>query len=100
AHISEFDGSSYHIVPEDLGAKVKEEPLYEKVMEAIPHLEEKISIEEIDGYLAPEITSEYPDLVKGVEDLNKLTSAKITYEFGQDIEVVDGNKISQWVTID
>ncbi len=100
AYVSDYDGESYKIIEEVYGNKVKKDILYDKTLEAINVLEPKLLLEDIDSYERPTIFSDNPDLVKLANGLNDLTKAKITYEFGETIEVVDGNRISEWLIID
>jgi hypothetical protein len=100
AHISEYGNDGYEIVQEELGTKVNEDTLYEAMKEAIITLEPSISLEEIGSYVAPEINSKYPELIKALDKINKIAGAKITYEFGEDTEILDGSKISEWLSID
>ena len=99
AYISEYGENGYEIIPEDPGAKVKKELVYEAVKDAIMALKPSISIEELGGYEDPKITSEDPRLNAAVAEMNKMASAVITYEFGEDIEVLDGKKISEWISV-
>ncbi|BCJ93192.1 hypothetical protein acsn021_07610 [Anaerocolumna cellulosilytica] len=100
AHISEYGENGFEIIAEDLGAKVDENKLFEAMKAAILSLQPSLSLEEADAYEKPEITADSKDLSKVMNQLKKITGAKITYEFGEDIEVLDGSKISQWLTVD
>jgi hypothetical protein len=100
AYISEFiKGKGYEIVPEIQGTKVNFDKLFEIVKESVKNLQTKISLEEADCYYKPKITSESPDLIKTVEELNKIAGAEIIYEFGENIEILDGTLISQWLSV-
>ncbi len=100
AHISEYGENGYEIVPEIQGNKVNKKKLYESMQEAIINLQPTLSLEEADCYVKPKITSENPKLVKALAEMNKLAGAKITYEFGEDIEILDGSKINEWISVD
>lgn len=100
AHVGDYDGTRYKIVPEVYGNQVKREVLYNVTTEAINNLESDLSLEEADCYEVPEIKEDNPELIQLTEDLNTLTSAKITYEFGEATEIVDGNRISEWLLVD
>ncbi len=100
AYISEYSKENgYEIIPEVSGTLVDFDILFEAVKEAITNLEPKISLEEVDCYKKPKITSESPNLVRIAKELNKIAGAEITYEFGEDIEVLDGTQISQWLSV-
>ena len=100
ASISEYGENGYEIIPEQQGAKVIEDKLYKAITKSISSLEPSLSLEEIDCYEKPEITSKYPKLVEALDKLNKIAGAKITYEFGAATEVLDGDKISKMLRLD
>lgn len=100
AYISEYSkNNGYEIIPEVPGAEVDFDILFEAVKAAIINLEPTISLEEVGCYKNPEITSKSPNLVQAVKELNKIVGAEITYEFGEDIEVLDGSQISKWLSV-
>ena len=100
AYISEYSkDKGYEIIPEVPGTLVDFDILFAAVKEAILNLEPQISLEEVDCYKKPEITSESPDLIRIANELNKIAGAEITYEFGKDIEVLDGTQISKWLSV-
>ncbi len=100
AYLGEFDGTSYNVVPEVYGNKVKEDIVRNGVIEAIHLLKLTLDLEELDSYEEPTVFKDDKDLVQLANDLNKPASARITYEFGDVVEVVDGNKISEWLLVD
>jgi len=100
AYISEYiEGKGYEIIPEVPGTKVIFNKLFEVVKKSINNLESMISLEEDDCYYKPKLTSDSPSLIKTVNELNKIVGAEIIYEFGEDTEIVDGAKISQWLSV-
>lgn len=100
AYVGEYDGTSYKIVPEVYGNKLRHDLVIDAVLDAISNLQQTVSLEEIGSYESPTILDDDPKLLQLVEDLNKPASTVITYEFGDDIEVLDGNLISQWLIVD
>ncbi|WMJ89950.1 L,D-transpeptidase [Anaerocolumna sp. MB42-C2] len=100
AHISEYGDNGFEIVKEDSGAKVNKDKLYEAVKTAVTSLQPTLSIEEAGCYVEPKITSENPKLLKALEKMNKIAGAKITYQFGDVTEVLDGRQISKWLSVD
>lgn len=99
ASISEYGENGYTIIPEEPGAKINKEKLKEAVKEAVLTLTPLLSIEETGSYETAQITSEDEKLNKALNTLNKYAGAKITYEFGDVTEVLDGKKISEWLTV-
>lgn len=100
ASLSEYGENGYEIIPENQGAKVIADKLLEAVRNAVNSLELTLSIEEAGCYEKPELTSDYPPMVKALDEMNRLAGAEITYEFGKDTEILDGSKISKWITVD
>jgi hypothetical protein len=100
AHISEYQNGGYTVVAEELGNLVKKDKFYEVVKNSVLTLEGTISIEEEDCYEKPSLTAENEALNKAVERINDLVSVQITYEFGDDKEVVDGERIHNWIAVD
>lgn len=100
AYISEYGNNGYEIVPENPGAKVKKDKLYGLIKKSITSLESSLSLEETGCYEEAKINSQYSELVKTSDALNKIAGASITYEFGEDTEILDGNQISKWLSVD
>ncbi len=100
AHISEYSNNGYEIVPETPGAKVNEDKLYETIKKSVVSLVPSLSLEEEGCYEEPEINSQSPELIEALEEMNKIAGTKITYEFGDDTEILDGSRISKWLSVD
>ncbi len=100
AYISNYGENGFEIVPEDPGTKIIKEKLSEAVKAAVISLEPTLSLEEAGCYEEPEINAEAPELVNALAQMNKIAGAKITYEFGDVTEVLDGSQISQWLSAD
>lgn len=100
AHLSEYGENGYTIVPEDKGASIDRDKFYELVKQAILSLAPVLTLEEEDVYAQPEIYSDNKALNKALDKMNKIAGSKITYQFGDVTEVLDGKKISQWLTVD
>lgn len=99
ARISEYGENGYTIIPEEPGAKINKEKLLKAVKEAVLSLEPVLSIEDTGSYETAEITSQNKKLNRALKKLNKIAGAKITYQFGDATEVLDGKKISEWLTV-
>lgn len=100
AHISEYGENGYEVIPETKGSKVNKDNLYEAAKNAVIALEPEISLEHTNSYEVAEITSENPNLLNLLNEMNKIAGTKITYEFGEDVEVLDGSQISGWLVVD
>lgn len=100
AAISLYGANGYEVIPEQQGARVIDDILYEAVKKAVLELGPTLSLEEIGCYEKPEITSEYPPLINALNQMNKLAGAEITYHFGDATEVLNGSTISKWISVD
>ncbi|PXV85590.1 putative peptidoglycan binding protein [Lachnotalea glycerini] len=100
AHVSEYQDDGYTVVEETKGNLVKKDKLYEIIQNAVLALDSSVSIEKEDCYENPGVTMDNEALNNAVEQMNHLVSSKITYEFGDDQEVVDGEKIHKWINVD
>jgi hypothetical protein len=100
AHISEYGENGYELVKEEHGAKVDKDKMFEVLKEAIVTLEPELSLEDAEVYLKPTVYSDNEDLKKALTKLNKMAGSQITYQFGDVTEVLDGSKISQWLSVD
>lgn len=100
AKISKYGEKGYEIIPEDPGAQINSSKLYEAVVRAIDTLEPSLIIEETGAYKKAKITSDNPDLIKALDKMNLIAGSEITYEFGEDVEILDGKLISEWLSVD
>ncbi|MGB8454937.1 MAG: L,D-transpeptidase family protein [Anaerocolumna sp.] len=100
AHISEYGDNGFEIVPEEPGVKVNKDKLSEAIKKAVVSLEPTLSLEEAGCYEEPKINSGSPELIEALAEMNKIAGARITYQFGDVTEVLDGNQISKWLSVD
>ncbi len=100
AHISDYGDNGYVIVPESQGAKVDRDKMFEAVKAAILSLKPELNLEEAGVYEKPTIFSDNADLQKALAKMNKMAGSVITYQFGDITEVLDGKKISGWLSVD
>lgn len=100
AYILDFNENGYEISPESNGSFVREEDLYSVVSKSIEDFTEVVNLEEEDIYADAEITSEYQPLVDACNNANKMVSSEIIYNFGGSTEILDKDRISNWLSID
>ena len=96
----ELVGGSYKIIEGKEGSLIKKDVLKEQVKEAIDSGKETLDLEEIGCYEEAKIKKDDQNLKAQCEALNQYVASVITYDFGDRQEVVDGDKINQWVSID
>lgn len=101
ARLSDYiAGVGYEIIPEKQGSKLDEEKLLQGIAEAIANLQPRLSLEELDVYEKPQVTSEDETLQQRLAALNQYARMTVTYLFGSQKEVLDGDAIHQWISMD
>ncbi len=100
ARISEYSKEDmYTIIPEEEGTKIRKKKLLKSLRHAIINLQDSISVEDEGCYVKPKITAESKKLKELVKKMNHYVQAEITYQFGDEKEVLDGEEISQWLFV-
>ncbi|HEX3021278.1 MAG TPA: L,D-transpeptidase family protein [Lachnospiraceae bacterium] len=101
AYISSYDeeAGGYHIVEAIQGTKVKKKKLYEQIKQALLDMKESISLEELDCYVKPTLTSTDNSLKQLLDTMNLYVSTVLTYKFGNTTEVLDGSIINSWLSV-
>jgi hypothetical protein len=100
AQVSDYvSGQGYTIVAAKEGNQLDLEKMKSGVSEAIMSLKPEISLEELDAYVKPQIPADDPQLIAYVQTLNKYVNATITYSFGNEKKVLNGDTISKWIGI-
>lgn len=100
AVISEYlpDIKGYRILLEDEGCQLSPEAA-DQILEAFLQMQESMDLEEKELYLAPSVCSDNVKLVRLVEQLNHYTQTQITYQFGEEEVILDGDTIHEWLSI-
>ena len=101
AYISDYiSGKGYEIVPEEQGASPDPQLLSSAVHDAILNFQESLSLEDADVYEKPQITADNEALNAELDAWNKYVHTTVTYRFGSQSEVLDGEKIHSWLVSD
>lgn len=100
AYLSDYvSGQGYAIVPETRGNLLVKETAVAGIVDAIHNLQPSVSFEELDAYEKAEITSTDEELVKVADSLNKQAGVTVTYQFGDKTEVLNGDTIHTWLSV-
>lgn len=91
----ETDG--YALVPADYGTTIDETALERAVTEAILRLDKELNLSDEGCYVNPAVGDDDEGLLTLIEDLNRYVGTVITYEFGDDKEVLDAETIYTWL---
>ncbi len=100
AFISEYGEGGYTILPENPGSLVRKDKLYEAIVKAILTMEPKLSIEEADCYEMAQLNASAPELGAALDAMNQMVGTRITYQFGDTMEILDGSRINEWLSVD
>lgn len=100
AYISEYNlGTDYVIVPEMDGTQIIEANLQEAVGNVLLHLDEKVCLADFGCYRTPAVCSSDNDLQELVKKMNGYADVNVTYRFGENTEVLDGETIRSWIVL-
>lgn len=94
-------GTGYTIIPEVVGNAPQEDVIRKALLDAVNNLETELDLEKVEGaYLAPSVTADDPALTARKEAMEKYTGITITYVFGENREVLDGDTLHKYVRTD
>ncbi|MBC2579143.1 L,D-transpeptidase family protein [Clostridium sp. DJ247] len=91
---------SYEVIGEVYGNKINKGKLNEAIKMSILEGETKLDLNEKLCYENPKYTLSSDKTSKTKNLLNKYVSTKITYIFGSENEILDGNTINEWLSVD
>lgn len=95
-----YSSGLYEVVKEVYGNKIYKDKLNEAIKMSISQGKTKLNLDENLCYENPEYTTTSNKTMEAINLLNKYTSAKITYIFGNKSEVLDGSIINGWLGVD
>lgn len=99
AYIADYvSGRGFELVAENQGNRLNRNKTIEVIKAAVDGLEEQVDLEAAGCYDEPKVTLEDVSLKKTYEKLQNYANAVITYTFGKEKEVLDGETIVGWVT--
>lgn len=90
----------FYVIEEVYGNKVNRDKLKEAVEKSILKGERKLDLNEKLCYENPRYTINSSKTLETKNLLNKYVKSMITYKIENDTEVLDGNIINQWLSID
>ncbi|MBQ7795137.1 MAG: L,D-transpeptidase/peptidoglycan binding protein, partial [Lachnospiraceae bacterium] len=96
----QFDTNSYEIVAPVDGTELVTESVKEAIAQAALNLQEEVDLEAAGCYTRPAVLEDEPELVALAAELNRYVGAVVTHRFDEIEEVLDGDEIHTWLTID
>lgn len=94
-----YNNGSYEMKPEVYGNKINKNKFIKTIIDSIKIGKEIIDLDKELCYENPVYTMDCEKAIETNELLNKYISTKITYLFGENKEELDGEIISNWLTI-
>lgn len=91
-------GIGYELVPADYGTVIDMGALKKAAEQAVKSLEGQLDLEESGCYENPVIGDDNKELLSLIDTFNSYTGMTITYDFGDQKEVLDGETISTWLS--
>ncbi len=96
AHL-EYQEGQFIIVPETEGTALDAEKVLELICKCVEESSESLDLEKENVYPAAAVTKDDPQLAQELEHLNSYAKASITYTFGDETEVLNGEIIRNWI---
>ncbi len=101
AYLSEYiEGTGYEVVPEDPGTEIKKDVLMEELGQAMLTMQPEFSLEDKGCYLKPLPGDPDAELIEQRDRLNRFAQMTVTYTFGEEQEVLNGDLIHKWISFD
>lgn len=95
-----YSNGSYEVIKEVYGNKINEDKLKMAIKRNLLQGESKLDLNEQNCYENPKYTLNSDKTFETKNLLNKYVSSRITYIFENQNEILDGNAINEWLTVD
>jgi len=96
----DFVDNQYVIVDEVEGNKLNLEIVQTLVQDAVDTSQTLLKLNDSDCYYKPSVTADDEQLSKQLTTLNSMLDLTITYQFGEDEEVLTGKAMVEWFSFD
>ena len=100
ATVSAYTADGYSLVPADYGTTIDKNKFKKAVEDSILVLADELDLDEADCYVKPEIEDDNEKLLAVIDEMNSYVGTTITYDFDVAKEVLDGERISEWLSVD
>lgn len=100
AGYSEYTEHGYQLIPADYGTKLNQKLLKKTVGKSVESLETSLDLDGAGCYVLPKIGDDHRSLNALIDTLNKYVATEIHYEFGSKEEVLTGETIATWLSVD
>lgn len=96
----EYRDGSYKIIKEINGNKIDRDHFEKVIRKNISEGRRTLDLSLMNCYVTPKYTVNSEKTLRTKNQLDKYVSAKITYQFGNNEEKLDGTTIHQWLSVD
>ena len=100
ATVSAYGKDGYSLVPADYGTTIDRTIFEKAVKDAVLVLNDELDLDEAGCYVRPEVEDDNKKLLAAIDEMNGYVKTKITYDFEVATEVLDGSRISEWLSLD
>ncbi len=101
AYISDYvPGQGFELVAESQGNSLDRNKTMEAVKGAVDKMEGEVDLAQAGCYEEPKVTTEDAGLKDTYAKLQNYVNVVITYTFGAEKEVLDGDTIVDWISVD
>ena len=101
AYLSDYiEGEGYQVIPEEEGTVLDKAKVKELVLDAVHNLDTYLNLEDFDVYRKAGVTSDDSTLNETADKLNSYLAVTVTYQFGDQTEVLDKDTITDWITLE
>ncbi len=95
-----YSNGSYEIVKEMYGNKINKVQFLKVLSKYISEGRSKLDLHNTQCYVNPKYTTNSKKTLNTLKQLNRYVSTRITYQFGNIREVLDGKILNHWLSID
>lgn len=100
AYLSDYiEGEGYKIIPEEEGTALDKLKVKKAVRDAVHNLDTVLNLEDLDVYLDADVMSDDKTLNETADKLNGYLAVTVTYQFGDETEVLDKDTLAGWITL-
>mgnify|MGYP003292766472 CR=1 FL=1 len=92
--------ASYEIIEAVEGTELLEAEVRKAIADAVTQLSAEVNLDEAGCYTKPTKYADDPELVTLANELNRYAGAAVNHTFGDTKEVLNGDTIHKWLTID
>ena len=98
AYIADYlPGNGFELVAENPGNRLNRDKTIEVIKAAVAGLEEQVDLAAAGCYEEPKVTAENKELQETYAKLQNYVTAVITYTFGTEREILDGDIVADWI---